>query len=238
MQNFIADTSGFTGTTVRLEGEEHHHATRSSRVRIGELIGVTDGHGRRVEARIETIDSRMLTAVIERDVSGAGEPPVEITMALALIKPARFEMAVEKCTELGARQFMPLIAERCMVDPVRFRLDRLERIIREAVKQSGRSWIPGICDAVPVQKLAESTDGRLFSAYRSAKISMADALQRAGDSRKYVIAVGPEGDFTDEEIACLIAGGATLFTLGGLTLRSETAAITACAYAAKWKNQQ
>ena len=82
MQNFTADRLKFTDTTVILTGEEHHHATRSCRVRIGELIGVTDGFGKRVVARIEAIDSRTLTAVIERDVSGDGEPSLEITLIL------------------------------------------------------------------------------------------------------------------------------------------------------------
>ena len=153
MQNFYSNSANFTTDTVILTGEEHHHATRSCRVKIGECIGVTDGRGKRVEARIKTIDSNTLTAEIERDVSGAGELTVEISVALALIKPARFEFAVEKCTELGARRFIPVIANRCMVKPDRIKTTRLRQITREAAKQSGRSWIPEILQPIELEEL-------------------------------------------------------------------------------------
>ncbi|MCE5248822.1 16S rRNA (uracil(1498)-N(3))-methyltransferase [bacterium] len=237
MQNFIADSRDFSGSTVTLRGEEHHHATRSSRVRPGEIIGVTDGHGRRVMARIRAIDSKTLTAAVERDLSSEGEPPVKITIALALIKPARFETAVEKCTELGARRFMPLITNRTMVKPDTIKIDRLERIIREAVKQSGRSWIPEISGPIGLETLVKDSPGPVLAAVQSAEITMEAALERTGGTGKageLTIAVGPEGDFTGEEISLLTAGRAVPCSLGGLTLRSETAAITACAIASRW----
>ena len=141
MQNFYTSKDNFTDKTVRLSGEEHHHATRSCRVKIGEIIGVTDGCGKRVYARIGVIDSQSLTAVIERDVSDVGEPDSEITVAISVIKPARFEIAVEKCTELGVRHFVPLLTERCEQDiSNRLKIERLSRIALEAAKQSGRSW--------------------------------------------------------------------------------------------------
>jgi 16S rRNA (uracil1498-N3)-methyltransferase len=89
MQNFYSPHELFDGLTVALAEDEYHHAVRTCRVRIGETIGVTDGCGRRVEARIETIDRNMLVARVTRDVSGCGES--RTALALALVKPARFE---------------------------------------------------------------------------------------------------------------------------------------------------
>ena len=234
MQNFIADSSQFTETAVTLTSEEHHHASRSCRVRIGELIGVADGFGKRVVARIKAIDSRMLTAVIERDVSGDGEPSLEITVALALISPARYETAVEKCTELGARRFVPVIAQRCTVKPVRLKLDRLERIAVEAAKQSGRSYIPEIGKPVPVKALKTGEWGQVLAALKDTDTSLESALQGC-TTGKIAFVIGPEGGFTDEERAMLLENGGRFFSLGGLTLRSETAVIAATALAVRYE---
>ena len=232
MQNFFSDSVHFSIDTVTLTGEEHHHATRSCRVRTGELIGVTDGCGKRVEARIEAIDSSTLTAVIERDVSGFGEPAVEITVALSIIKPARFESAVEKCTELGARRFIPVIAQRCMVKPGRITTERLQRIAREAAKQAGRSWIPEISEPVELFELDAPVNSRLLVASKKAEGDIDAVFQQVRHAASLTIVIGPEGDFTGEELEILTQKGALPFSLGGLTLRSETAAIAATAHVA------
>ncbi len=232
MQNFFTDSVHFSNDTVTLTGEEHHHATRSCRVKTGELIGVTDGRGKRVEARIEAIDSSTLTAVIERDVSGFGEPAVEITLALSIIKPARFELAVEKCTELGARRFIPVIAQRCMVKPDRINTERLRRIAREAAKQAGRSWIPEIAEPVELSEFDAPVNCRLLVASMNTESDIGKVLQQIRQAASLTIVIGPEGDFTGEELELLTQKGALLFSLGGLTLRSETAAIAATAHAA------
>jgi len=232
MQNFVAHRSGFIGTTVTLAGEEYFHATRSCRVRHGEIIGLTDGCGRRVLARIVGIDAEKLTAEIERDVSGENEPPLEITVALALIKPSRFETAVEKCTELGARRIIPLITARTTVKPKRLNIERLERIAREAAKQSGRSWIPSIHEPLHLFEVFGESPGVVLLASRDTGGEIEDALKHVPDPGAVTVVVGPEGDFTEEEREVMISGGAVPVSLGGLTLRSETAAIAATAFCA------
>lgn len=229
MQSFIADSAAFTGDSVTITGDEHFHATRSCRVRPGELIGVTDGRGRRVEARIEAIDGSSLTASVVRDLSGRGEPPVPVTVALALIKPARFETAAEKCTELGARAILPFVSERCAVGRDRLNTGRLARIVREAAKQAGRSWIPAVGDVVDIAELAAPGRGPLLVADIGATEDIEAACGALDLSRGVTVAVGPEGDFTDGERGLMRGCGAALFTMGGLVLRAETAAITAVA---------
>jgi len=241
MQNFLAPKENFTDTVVALSGDEYFHATRSCRVRVGESIGVTDGCGRRVEARIMEIDRNTLRAEITSDVSGQGEPAVEINVALALIKSARFELAVEKCTELGVRRFVPLVTGRCTVKPERVNLERLRKIALEAAKQSGRSRVPEITEPVNLMELYESVHGTVVLATASAELSMDDAVMRILESGQVTLVIGPEGDFTDEERDVLITGGAVPVAIGGLTLRSETAAIAAAALCCKcsrksWKD--
>jgi len=229
MQNFYTNKNNFTGSTVTLTGEEYHHATRSSRVKIGEVIGVTDGCGRRVEARISSIDSRSLTAVIERDASGVGESVVKITVALSLIKPSRFEIAVEKCTELGAVRFVPLMVKRCTVKPESVKLNRLRRIVREAAKQSGRSLVPEVTPPVDIKSAFSSGKGEIIIATLTTPHSLINILDTISSKRHIALVIGPEGDFTDDELNYLGDCGAVTFTLGELILRSETAAIAATA---------
>ena len=231
MQNFYTSKDHFKGKNVELTGDEYYHSTRSCRVKTGELIGVTDGCGRRVHARIETIDSSHLTAVIEKDVSGVGEPDSVITVALSAIKPSRFETAVEKCTELGVRRVVPIVAKRCEPNTAqRLKIERLRKITFEAAKQSGRSWIPGISSPISLSDFLQHSKAPVLVATQKAVSGFDEIFGRIIDKRTFSIIIGPEGDFTEEEYGVLSKSGAALFSLGGLTLRSETAAIVATSY--------
>jgi len=225
MQTFVADTSAFTGSTVTITGNEHHHATRSCRVRHGEMIAVTDGAGRRVVARISRIDSESLDAVIEEDVSGRGELTASVTVALAMIAPARFETAAEKCTELGVRAIIPVHTFRCEGSGSRLKMDRLHRIVREASKQSGRSWIPDIHEPADIVSLAEQVDGPMLVGSGGSETPLSEYTADIRRKGRCTVMIGPEGDFTQDEHDLLLKHGASFFSLGGLVLRAETAAI-------------
>ncbi len=228
MQNFYTPAENFRGDRVTLEGDEYFHATRACRVRPGDVIGVTDGRGRRVEARIVHIDRSALVASVEHDLSGQGEPVVEITLALALIKPARFEIAVEKCTELGVRRILPVIARRCERDSSRLNADRLRRIALEAAKQSGRSWVPEILPPDSLDSVCRSGE-LILAALLDAGRRITPELLRGGESGGVTLLIGPEGDFSEDERNTLREAGTVAVSLGGLTLRAETAAIVAMA---------
>ncbi|MHB9031280.1 MAG: RsmE family RNA methyltransferase [Candidatus Latescibacterota bacterium] len=228
MQNFYTSPEQFLGDRVILTGDEYHHATRACRVRVGDLIGVTDGRGRRVEASIEDIDRTTLVAHLERDLSGRGEPPADITLALSLIKPARFETAVEKCTELGVRRIIPLAVKRCERENAKLNPDRLRRIVLESAKQSGRSWIPEIDSPVSLEPVCRR-GGLLLAALLEAERGIDSALVREYSVKEITILIGPEGDFTPEERTLMSGCGVIPISLGGLTLRAETAAIAATA---------
>ncbi len=233
MQHFYTLSEYFARNTVTLVGDEHHHATRACRVRIGENITVTDGCGKRVVARITDIDAVRLTAEIIEDVSGRGELPVTIILALAAINPARFETAVEKCTELGVRKILPVKAERCEKNAAgRLKQKRLEKIVLSAAKQSGRSWVPEITEPVTLDDIiCNQVSGILLTASQTSSKKLDDVLETTGTMDAITILVGPEGDFSGAEYE-LLEGNTTPVYLGGLTLRSETAAITAVAVAA------
>ncbi len=239
MQHYYSPPKQFTERTVTLAGDEHHHATRACRVRVGERIAVTDGCGKRVIARITDIDAVKLNAEIEQDVSCRGELPIPITLALAAINPTRFETAVEKCTELGIRRLLPVKAERCEKNAVgRLKEERLRKIALSSAKQSGRSWIPEIAGPSTLEDVVrKAANGILLVASRQTSKTLGKALATIKDKQNITILIGPEGDFSDAEYAAL-QGIAIPISLGGLTLRSETAAITAVAITANYFNEQ
>lgn len=224
MQNYLTSPDLIGENTVSLIGDEYFHATRACRARVGDIIGVSDGFGRHVEACIEHIDHTTLEARIERDISGKGEPPFPITLALSLIKPARFEIAVEKCTELGVRRIIPVPAKRCEQDSRKLNPYRLQRIAIEATKQSGRSWIPTIDPVTELAAICER-EARIFTAHQGSERKISTALAQSADTSEVILFIGPEGDFTPEEHAYLTKKGSVSITLGELTLRAETAAI-------------
>lgn len=225
MQTFVADTVAFIENVVTITRDEHHHATRSCRVRHGEQIAVTDGAGRRVIARINRIDGESLDAEIEEDVSGRGELVASVAIALAMITPARFETAAEKCTELGVRSIMPVHASRCEGSGSRLKTDRVRRIVREAAKQSGRSWIPDVREPIDIAVLAESADGPILVGSSESEIPLSTYTEDIRGAGRCTVLIGPEGDFTPKEHDMFQRNDAALFTLGGLVLRAETAAI-------------
>ena len=227
MFTFHAPPERFTESGIVLTGDEYRHATRAARVAVGDRIAVTDGCGRRVEARIDTIDAESLTAVETADLSGLGESTRIVTLALALIQPRRFEQAVEQCTEIGVRRFVPLIAERCEVRPERIRRDRLESIVLSAAKQAGRSWLPEVGDPVSAADAAAEIGGTAFLCTGDAGRSLVSAAAALAPDAPVTVIVGPEGDFTPEERDRFLAAGAEPVSLGGLVLRSETAAAVA-----------
>ncbi len=228
MQNFYAPPERFSGDTIILDGDEYRHAARVCRVRTGELIGVTNGRGRRVEARVGTIGRDTIEAVVERDVSGSGEPAADITLALALIKPSRFEEAVEYCTELGVRRIVPVHADRCERESFRLRDDRLSRIALEAAKQSARSWVPEMADTATVDEVC-AQPGLVIAAIPGSRASVREAVSPVGGMHDVTIIIGPEGDFSPEETALMTGTGVIPVSLGGLILRAETAAAVAVA---------
>ncbi len=230
MQTFYTAPENIADTVVTIGGVEYHHAVRVCRVRVGEHIGVLDGSGRRLIARIEHIGDTRLTAAVEKDVSGEGEPSLEIVIALAAIKPARFETAVEKCTELGVAGLVPVTAERCEPNIAhRLKPDRLRKIVLEAAKQSGRSRIPDISEPIGLDDLLGQSEGMLLGGSQHAETDLEQACGEAGDISRITVLIGPEGDFTESEYDKMKEVGVAMVSMGGLTLRAETAAIVAAA---------
>ncbi len=207
---------------VVLQGPEAHHLAVVCRVRRGDAVCLFNGDGRQYPARVEEADRRSVTLDVFAVESPARELPYRLEIAAPLPRGDRAQFLLEKLTELGVTSFIPLQTARSVVHPRETKLDKLQRHVIEASKQCGRNAL------LQVRPMVE------WSAFcRSAELPQRRILGHPGGEGKLedamrsdtVVAVGPEGGFTDEEIELARTAGWRLLDLGPRILRVETAAL-------------
>jgi 16S rRNA (uracil1498-N3)-methyltransferase len=233
----------FDSESAALRGHTAEHLGRVLRAEPGQLYELSDGHVVWL-ARVERVavskrgESRIDFALVE--VVEAREPVVEIDLLLSLVKFDRFEWCLEKATELGAREIVPLAAARtdkALIDAAEKRRSRWQKILTESAQQSRRLRPPSIAAvASPEEAFAECTaETRIFLSERRKAPSIREALgaltrpTKGGSSRVVAIAIGPEGGWTAEEVAAASAAGFSEVSLAENILRTETAVIAAMA---------
>lgn len=214
---FVPDTLK-SGTTVALDVEERHHA-RVLRVREGEEVELFDALGKNYLARFESPDAIAILRETENR-----EPGTELHLAMSIIQLEKFELVLQKGTELGVRSFIPLITDRMEVriERLRGKEDRWKKIVLEAVKQSGRSQIP------PIEAPTKFDDAITRNGTKI--VFDADVEPATGQpDNPATLFIGPEGGFSERELQLARASGAEFERLGPRRLRAETAAIVAMA---------
>lgn len=210
-----------------LDEEESRHAAKVLRLTTGSEITVTDGKGHLVTAAIAALHARRCDLEI-RATQKINRRPFEIGMAIAPTKNMdRTEWFVEKAVELGIEHihfFHSRYSERKAINP--------ERLLKKAVsamKQSQQAWLPVITDMVPLGKLIASASADLkFIAFVDAT-NPKHLMQLAEPNKKYLVLIGPEGDFSSEELNAAMDAGFLKVSLGPNRLRTETAGVMACA---------
>jgi 16S rRNA (uracil1498-N3)-methyltransferase len=240
-RRFYAPPAAFAADkeSATLSAEETRHLRDVLRLRRSDEIYVFDGDGREFRCAVQTIkkDSTDLTVIAEVEPTRA-ESPLDLTLAIALLKHEKFDLVIQKATELGVSRFIPLDSERADVRlrdsrEAHKRVTRWRRIALEAAKQSGRARVPEIMAPLTFtfllmsaveEKESPNMATRLMFAERGGR-SLRETIASFDRPTKMVALVGPEGGWTDEEIELARAGGWKIVTLGGRTLRAETAAI-------------
>ena len=235
MHRFYLAPQQCEGQTLVLSGREAHHALHVLRVRRGEAVSVLDGAGREFVCAVDGSDrDKLLLNVTEKKAMPA--PECRITLLQAIPKAKLIESIIQKATELGVSRVVPLLSERVVV-----RLDEKEssrkaakwqEVAVEAIKQCGLAWLPSIEKPVTLEQFLSRKESfelplvaslqpgsrhprTYFEAFRN---------QHKHNPRSACIWVGPEGDFTADEIQMIQSGGASPITLGPQVLRVETAA--------------
>ena len=226
-RRWIADE--FSDDRAALTGEHAQHLARVLRARPGMEFDIATGECLRRGTVVSVSDDRVEFELGE-ELPRAAES--NVTVVLAVIKFDRFEWAVEKLTELGVRQIIPLVAARTdthLGAAAMKRVDRWRRIAREASEQSRRLAPPEIRDPQKLKDaLSASGDCRLVLAETEEEKSLASSLPNDATAAT-TIAVGPEGGWTEAELAQFVSAGWRAVTLGQNILRAETAAIAAAA---------
>jgi 16S rRNA (uracil1498-N3)-methyltransferase len=228
------------GQVVLLRGEIAQQITRVLRMREGEEIWLFGGSGYEYRTKLVSLGKDEVSGelVTRRRIKTEPLHPVDLYLAL-LNKPDKFEWALQKCTELGASRFVPVIAERSVSTALGAnKRERWERIIQEAVEQSGRGALPILEDPIPLAKALDAESDRMDASGThvvvmpalGADLSLSDALVDAHSEESSVsIFIGPEGGFSDDELFVANKRGILLINLGPRTLRAETAAVAALA---------
>jgi 16S rRNA (uracil1498-N3)-methyltransferase len=226
-------------TPLVLTGREAHHALDVMRLRRGDTLTVLDGAGNLFTCDIATTSRERVTLTVKEKTFTA-PLPCAVTL-LAAIPKGKIEDIIEKATELGVARIVPLFTERTVVkikpEEAAGKVEKWRRIASEAIKQCGSPWLPKID---PPIKLADylargevfelSLLGALQADHRHPRDCFAASRAALGRApQTAAVWVGPEGDFTPEEVAAIRAAGAAPITLGPLVLRADTAAVYALA---------
>lgn len=211
---------------VTIDGSAAHHLARVLRVRPGEP-GVAVANGR--EYRLEVVEAQggRVVARIVSDRPVQGEPSTAVTLLQALLPNPDFDAVIEAGTAVGIRRFVALQAERSVARPAADRLTRWRAIAASAAEQSHRGVVPEVVGPLSLRAaLAEVAGRRLLLLDPAADLPLARA---ADGSRAYTIAVGPEGGWTEAELATLRDHGGISVSLGPRVLRARLAPIVAAA---------
>ena len=238
IHRFYAPRMEAPGSALRLSPEEGRHLSRVLRLRSGARVHVFDGHGRQHEATLTDDDPRQPVLRLGAPVGAVAEPRVRVTLGVTLLKGRKLDAVIRDATTLGVAEIVPLLTVRVQAggfgragaSPG----DRWHGLAVAAAKQCGRAVVPAIHPPATFRRFLEDARPdamRLLLAEPAAAPGRAsfvlDALRDAPRPACAVLAVGPEGGWTDAETRAAEAAGFRPLTLGRRTLRAETAPLAA-----------
>lgn len=227
---FFHDGTLQAATQLHLHEDTAKHVVQVLRMQPGDALSLTDGNGHRAQVTITAVQKRGCTVHIDTVQNYERQHPV-LHLAVAFTKnSSRNEWILEKVTELGAASIIPLQTTRS--EREKFRYDRWHHILVAAIIQSQQYYLPVLKELTPlatVIKDMEAVPQKLVAHCMSGidRQPIAAAMQK---DKETLLLIGPEGDFTDEEVKSLTSVGCRGISMGNTRLRTETAAVTAAAY--------
>jgi 16S rRNA (uracil1498-N3)-methyltransferase len=226
MHRCLVTTEELLADTCALDRKVARHLQTVLRIRPGASVMLFDGHGRTRTATVSTADRNGLVLTADTPVREHPRPACALTLFACVSKGARMEWTVEKATELGATRIVPVLSARTVSRPAE--ATRWRRIAEEAARQCGTAWLPEITDPLAFDAalaLAAQIRPLFVAALTPEARPLRDALTAFSAPPSAGWFVGPEGDFTPDELASLTATGAIPVSLGSLILRAETACL-------------
>ncbi|HXX81850.1 MAG TPA: 16S rRNA (uracil(1498)-N(3))-methyltransferase [Thermodesulfovibrionales bacterium] len=224
--------------TIHIAGEKARYLINVLRSRAGDEIMVLDGKGSSYSAEITSIKNKELFARVNKIIPYDAESKLKIILIQGVLKGEKMELIIQKTTELGVNEIVPVATERSQLRETR-KTTRWRKIAEDASRQCGRSHVPRIHDLIPFQEVfvASSDYRRYLSESRGllfreeGGMSLTKTRDALGVCRSLTITIGPEGGFTKEEALLVQSAGFLPVSLGNRILRAETAAIAATALA-------
>ena len=236
------DTAIGAPVVISVQGSEQHHLRNVLRITPGEIVRIIDGQGNVYTAEIlDTPTNRSSSEVQICTHEFHPMPAPTLTLFQGLPKNDKMELILQKTTELGITQVVPLHSERSLQKPSQNRYERWHRVVISATKQCQRAWLPELSDTqqfeASLAQLEKFSLCLLLSPHTEQTFTASDAevqpiktvLRATRHATAIALFVGPEGGFSDQEIDTAIQSGCIPVTLGRNILRTETAAIVAVA---------
>lgn len=223
---FYAPSLGLLHSSQGLEEETARHIAQVLRMKEGDCLHLTDGKGRVATAKIASIGKKTCDVFIS-EIQDAPTSTKNITIAVSLLKNAgRFEWLLEKSAELGINMIVPLVCKR--TERQQFRQDRLQNILVSAMLQSRQAWLTELPNPILYMDFIKeiNQENRYIAHCEEEEKTILSTLIKPNQKDSLVL-IGPEGDFTIDEIQAAIEKGFKPVSLGNTRLRTETAAITA-----------
>jgi 16S rRNA (uracil1498-N3)-methyltransferase len=234
MNRFFVSPQAIKDNRVVLRGLIVHQIRDVLRMRPGDEIVLLDNSGWAHRTELVTIDRDAVRGHVTEKWKLETEPHTRITLYQGLLKGQKFEWVLQKGTEIGVTAFVPVLAARCVIGTVTdvsaARIERWEKIIVEAAEQAGRAALPHLSNAMLfAQACAQvgAVDLALIPWEGEHSRGLGEALEDIPKSKAISLFIGPEGGFTDDEIATAEERGLIPVSLGPRILRAETAGLAA-----------
>ncbi|MEE1291390.1 MAG: 16S rRNA (uracil(1498)-N(3))-methyltransferase [Spirochaetota bacterium] len=227
MKKLFIDNVLDLDSSAFIDGDDYQHLTRSLRIRIGEKFVVEDSSGKEYFCEVIMINSKVVEmkpiSLFEREKI----KNFEMTLYFPLLKGDRSELILQKATEIGVDNFIPVITKNTVIqlDKQNNKLKRWQTILKEAAMQSGRKGIPSIKPAVKLNEISTLASNECGFMGNFDGIQWKSMDKNFAGIKNIAIIMGPEGDFTPDEILTLKDKGFTAINFCDNILRSETACI-------------
>jgi 16S rRNA (uracil1498-N3)-methyltransferase len=233
LQRYFVNTNPETNRFT-INGDDYHHIARVMRMKSGETIVCVTKEGKSAVCQIAEITDEQVVANVVKWEDETTELPITVSIASGLPKGDKLEWIIQKGTELGATEFVPFLASRSIVKwdekKAEKKVERWQKIAKEAAEQSYRSKIPQVFSPVHIKTLLEQAanyDVKLVAYEEEAKQGevavLAKTLREIKAGQSLLMVFGPEGGLSTQEISLLIENGFSVCGLGPRILRTETA---------------
>lgn len=225
LHRFFVEPSAISGKAIILTDKNViGQIKKVLRLRVGDKVIFLNGRGEEFVSVIEEVTNSEIKAYIEESEVNKNEPNLKITLCQALCKKDKFEWVLQKGTEVGVSEFVPVLADRS--EKTGLNLERAEKILREAAEQSERGIIPKLYDMRSFSEALRQAQGEKIILDKSGE-PIKKITNKLTD--QLTIFVGPEGGWTETEIDLAKSAGAKIVSTGSTVLRTETAGMVAAA---------